>query len=177
MKKTLFWGICFLFIFIFAQAGTACDINFAGDYGISWTNEGFTTRLDPYVTEDGCTKSAYVVFKDYEGNVLGKGGPWTITGTDTVYYYVTINLQSPTPIEIYADLYEALGDVNSDASVDLQDTLLFLKGMTAIAAPGSMNPGADVNGDNKLCLEDAIYTLQIVSGLKEPVLEDTAYLF
>jgi hypothetical protein len=177
MKKTLFWGICFLFIFIYTQPVEACS-----PYISQWEKVScLDTDNDNYCEEfelgielvagNGCTNSVYVVFTDDTDNVLGKAGPWTITGTVPAYYYVTIyadwfNLQSPAYVLIMPNLYEALGDVNSDASVDLQDTLLFLKGMTAVAPHGTMNPGADANGDSRLCIEDALYTLQFISNLR-----------
>ena len=181
MKKTLYWGIGFLVIFIFAQAGTACYIDF-GDVGIvegtevdndhDFFYEQFDVRIN-LTAKDGCSYSVYVVFKDDTDNVLGEAGPWTVTGNDPTNHIVTIydnwfTLPAPDYVNIWMYLHPR-GDVNSDAAIDLQDTILFLKGLTAVAAPGAMNPGADANDDTKLNMEDAIYTLQILSGLKEPV--------
>jgi hypothetical protein len=58
------------------------------------------------------------------------------------------------------------GDVNSDETVDLEDTILILKLIAGIDTTEEINLGADVNDDGKISIEEVIYTLQVISGLK-----------
>ena len=52
----------------------------------------------------------------------------------------------------------ALGDVNNDISVDLADAVLLLKVLFGMDTGAELvEAGADVNGDGRIGLEDAIY--------------------
>ena len=52
----------------------------------------------------------------------------------------------------------ALGDVNNDISVDLADAVLLLKVLFGMDTGAELvESGADVNGDGRIGLEDAIY--------------------
>ena len=60
----------------------------------------------------------------------------------------------------------APGDINDDHSVDLSDAILSNQILCGITPAGSVHKGADVSGDGKIGPEEAIYVLQVVSGLK-----------
>jgi len=61
----------------------------------------------------------------------------------------------------------AAGDVNSSGSTpDLTDAILVLRILAGISVTEIINPNADVNGDNKISLEEVIYILQKVAGLR-----------
>ena len=57
------------------------------------------------------------------------------------------------------------GDINGDTVVDLADGILALKIMGGMD-PEDAKSNADVNGDDKIALQEAIYILQKVSGLR-----------
>ncbi len=63
-----------------------------------------------------------------------------------------------------------IGDINGDASVDLKDAILamrFLSGMQTegIRADYTVS-GVDVNGDGRLGMEEVLYILQKVAGIR-----------
>ena len=58
-----------------------------------------------------------------------------------------------------------LGDVNNDGTLDLADIILSLQVLSEIASP-SIDPRADVNGDAKIGLAEAVYGLQQAAGLR-----------
>ena len=58
------------------------------------------------------------------------------------------------------------GGINADVSVDLADAILALKVSVGISG-GDIYPDRDVNGDGKIGIEEALYILQKVSGLRE----------
>ena len=62
------------------------------------------------------------------------------------------------------------GDINDDGHVDLADVLLILRMMTGNSSDGLQMDyeasGADINGDKKAGLDEAIFILQSVAGMK-----------
>ena len=56
-----------------------------------------------------------------------------------------------------------LGDINSDGTVDLKDTIFILKIITRIDTTEEINLGGDVNEDEKIGIEELIYTIQVIS--------------
>ena len=62
---------------------------------------------------------------------------------------------------------DSKGDVNDDSSVDLADAILALQVMAGIEPSATAHKEADVNGDNKIGIEEVIYILQKVSELRE----------
>ncbi|MDA3832807.1 MAG: cadherin domain-containing protein [Spirochaetales bacterium] len=57
------------------------------------------------------------------------------------------------------------GDLNADDSVDLADAILALRVSVGISG-GDVYPDRDVNGDGRIGLEEVIYVLQKISGLR-----------
>ncbi|MEA3486082.1 MAG: dockerin type I domain-containing protein [Thermodesulfobacteriota bacterium] len=57
------------------------------------------------------------------------------------------------------------GDVDDSRDINLADAIIALKIMTGINSSES-HSGADVNGDGKIGLSEAIYILQKVSGVR-----------
>ena len=63
-----------------------------------------------------------------------------------------------------------MGDINNDGSVDLADLMVALQCLSGVDMSGMIRAdyagsGADVNGDNKVGMEEAVYILRYVSGL------------
>jgi hypothetical protein len=80
---------------------------------------------------------------------------------------LTVSGQGKSDTETQADCIRIASpdvDINKDRKVDLTDLLLALQ-ITANVAPPSARPEiADINGDMKTGLEEAVYILQFVSG-------------
>jgi hypothetical protein len=59
------------------------------------------------------------------------------------------------------------GDISNDLNIDLTDSILALQAMSGIVPSAPVYKQADVNGDGKVGIEEVIYTLQKVSGLRQ----------
>ncbi len=70
-----------------------------------------------------------------------------------------------------------IGDVNSDGQVDLADILICLQISAGAEAGGSALLEADVNGDHRINLMDAIFDMQWLSGITGPEEEWTADIY
>jgi serpin B len=60
------------------------------------------------------------------------------------------------------------GDIDGSGQVDLLDLVGALQVLTESAAAGPVNPGADVNGDQRLGMGEAIYILRKIAGIEAP---------
>ena len=58
------------------------------------------------------------------------------------------------------------GDVDNSGELDLIDAILCMKVVCGIDPGVALYAGADVNQDKKLGLEEAMYILQKISGLR-----------
>jgi len=94
------------------------------------------------------------------GTALGESfvpAPLPPTWQDKAGYVLNIDVLSIAP-----------GDVNGDGQVNLADVLLALRALTVQpAASSSALNQADVNGDLKIGLEELIFVLQKVAGLRQ----------
>ena len=59
------------------------------------------------------------------------------------------------------------GDVNNDKSVDLADLILALQLMSNMPAIPDVFEGADINDDGRIGIEEVLYILQFISGMRE----------
>ncbi len=57
------------------------------------------------------------------------------------------------------------GDINADGNVDIRDAMLALKILSGMN-PGYVYPGADINGDKRISIDEVFFILQTVSGAK-----------
>ena len=59
------------------------------------------------------------------------------------------------------------GDLNGDDIVDLADAILALRIVSGVDVSGeTINMGADVDGDDRIGLQEVLYILQEVAGLR-----------
>jgi hypothetical protein len=67
-------------------------------------------------------------------------------------------------------LMSSMGDLNGDTYVDLADAILAIQVMTVQSPAAVRNDyrtsGIDVNGDGRIGLQEAIYILQKVAGMR-----------
>ena len=75
------------------------------------------------------------------------------------------NRQTDIFVHKIQDIDAAPGDFNDDGEVDLADAILALK-VTAKIPSTTVSDEAEVSGDQKIGIEEVIYVLQKVSGLK-----------
>ncbi len=59
------------------------------------------------------------------------------------------------------------GDVDGSGSVDLKDTITVLQLGSGMTPSLMIDPDADINNDEKLGMEEAIFDLQVISALRE----------
>lgn len=58
------------------------------------------------------------------------------------------------------------GDVDNNETVELSDAILSLQVSAGIGSISTIHHGADVNGDNRIGIEESIYILQKVAGIR-----------
>jgi hypothetical protein len=64
------------------------------------------------------------------------------------------------------NLSDSHGDLNADCNVDLQDAIVALQIQSSIAPGIAVNMPGDVNADGKIGIEETVYILQSISGLR-----------
>jgi len=99
----------------------------------------------------------FAIDADGPGN-LAKGGLDAISdGADTTVFLITIlRLGSVEPPK---DIYVLMGNVNSDAKVDIADAIALLGYLFGGGPPPVCAKGADTNDDNKIDIADAVKIL------------------
>jgi len=93
------------------------------------------------------------------------------TYTDPGLYAVTLAVSWPegSDAETKSDYIKVSyipGDINDDGYVDLGDAVLALQVMSGTTSAGAVYKEADVNGDNKIGLEEVLYVMQKVTELR-----------
>ena len=61
---------------------------------------------------------------------------------------------------------EIKGAVNGDTVVDLADAIAVLHILSGIEIQFAVNPGADVDGNEKITMAEELFILQNISGLR-----------
>jgi len=64
------------------------------------------------------------------------------------------------------NLSDPQGDLDLDCTIDLEDAIIALQVMTGTASAAAVHIEADVNNDGKIGLQEVVYILQEVSGLR-----------
>ena len=65
------------------------------------------------------------------------------------------------------NLPDSQGDLNADCIVDLKDAVIALQIQSVITPSGAINLSADINGDGRIGMAEAIYILQKMSGIRQ----------
>ena len=102
----------------------------------------------PSISADG----SLVVFQSAASNLLTNLGD--------------ANRQTDIFVHKIQDIDAAPGDFDGDGDVDLTDAILALQVIAGMKPSSTVNKEADVNDDDKIGIEEVIYVLQKVSGLR-----------
>ncbi len=83
-----------------------------------------------------------------------------------------INIKEIPDVEIKITFFEGKqvsvipGDINDDKTIDLKDAIISLQIISGIIPNEIFNKASEVDGNNKIGLEEVICILQNISGLK-----------
>lgn len=64
------------------------------------------------------------------------------------------------------DIFKVAGDINQDGKMDLADLIISLKVLIGDDAIFQVHRWAAINGDAKIGLEESLYLMQVLSGLR-----------
>jgi len=130
---------------------------------ITWDPAGIAGNVGIFLSRDGG-----ITFETIAESTPNDGGfLWTATGPSSCNCVLKIEpIAGPgnTWVQGLFSIF-GTGDINFDLAVDLTDVILLLQITTGIAVDG-IQLEADVDGNGTLGLQDAIWTIQTVSGLR-----------
>jgi len=161
--------------FTLTQTGNQVTANINGNT-YTGTVSGETYTFSYSYPDDGGTTTETVTFV-LSSATSGTGTvTWTWTNGDGTY-----SCQGGSDFTVTKGPV-AKGDIDEDGDVDLADAVLALQVISGLNPSGIRSDyassGADVNGDNKIGIEEIIYTLQIISDMREEQTETgTQYLY
>jgi len=102
------------------------------------------------------------------GSLVYSNGPIAIDASSTLRFFavdVAGNVESPKQEEYVIDRV-LMGDVNHDGVIDNQDAILALQVLSGIDPVTAVYKEADINGDGKIALDEVLYILQAVAGVR-----------
>jgi len=144
---------------------SASDGLYTDEIHLSWGITPGAESYNVYFSESLEGEKAYI--NTFTGTTV------VLTGVEpdkTYFFWVSaINIVGESYLS-YADSgYAAAadilaGDINNDGSVNLKDAVLSLQPMALIDISGDLHLEADVNGDSRIGLEEAIHALRVISG-------------
>jgi len=142
---------------VFSQSGTTeVGVSNSGEGTLNWTAISSSSWLN--VIQGSTGTDAGTVSISYDAN---SGEPRT--GTVTISSDGATN--SPFTVEIRQDkIGGIMGDIDNNNAVDLADAIMALRVLAGITDLKVVI--ADVNGDNRIGLEEVVYILQKAAGLR-----------
>lgn len=137
-------------------------------------DEGFITGT----VSNACgmaIKDAMVRTTCSDSQITGSDGKYTLKespGTCTLIaeadgyqkFQTSVTIQKATETKLDIVMYLLLGNLNGDCNVDLKDAITGLRVMAGISC--TVHIQADVNKDGRIGLEEVIYILQKIAGLR-----------
>jgi hypothetical protein len=84
----------------------------------------------------------------------------------TIRFINLTNPQGNTTRKVDAIVVDRRGDVNGDYTVNLSDAISVLGFMAGVQPSGNLYTEADANGDDKIGVEEVLYILQKLAGLR-----------
>ncbi len=145
-------------------AGNVWDLS--GFFGTRGSISGVTMTLSTggTTTTDSSGNYSFTVSAGWSGTVTSSKSGYTFTPTSKSYTNVTATQHNQDYMA--TESTASPGDVNgSGGTPDLTDAILALQILAGLN-PSNVFVSADVNSNNKIGLEEVIYILQKVSGLR-----------
>jgi len=145
-------------------AGNVWDLS--GFFGTRGSISGVTMTLSTggTTTTDSSGNYSFKVSAGWSGTVTSSKSGYTFTPTSKSYTNVTATQHNQDYMA--TESTASPGDVNgSGGTPDLTDAILALQILAGLN-PSNVFVSADVNSNNKIGLEEVIYILQKVSGLR-----------
>lgn len=143
------------------------EITKVGEDDVSWIAETEDTWLTIIDGTPGFNNGTVIV--EYEGNISDpRDAVVTISETDASGGRKSATVYPPT---VVLRQEGTVADIDNSGMVDLKDAVLALKVLAgADVAEGMIRTdyiasGADVNGDNRIGLEEVFYALRAISGI------------
>ena len=149
------------------------------DPGVFETNEdteiaGILIGSDP----DGDTLTYSIVSNGSRGTATitdTASGAFTYSpaadeyGVDTFTFQVNDGSADSEPATVTVTIHPAVcpGDIDNSGIVNLVDALLALQIVTEKAGKGTFYKSADINGDGRISIEEAVFALQATAGLRD----------
>jgi len=102
------------------------------------------------------------------GSLVYSKGPIAIDASATLRFFAVDaagNVESLKQEQYVIDRV-LMGDVNHDGVVDNKDAILALKVLSGIDPVTAIYKEADINGDRKIALDEVLYILQTVAGVR-----------
>jgi hypothetical protein len=136
---------------ITAGAGEGGKIEPSGEIVVKDVVKGQTFTITP-------SENYHISDVLVDGRSLGKVSTYTFADVT----------ENHTITAVFEPVVQTLkGDLNDNGVVDLEDVILCLRILSGTEPEGTrISPSADVNGDGKISIEELIYILQKVSGLR-----------
>ncbi|GBC59491.1 hypothetical protein DENIS_0430 [Desulfonema ishimotonii] len=124
-----------------------------GSDAVGTLSPGQTSSQDASFSLPACAMPGtwYVLFVADADNAVSEGNE----NNNVASYQITVDDPSP-----------AAGDIDGSGGIDLSDAILVLRLMADIPVNADINTGADVNADHKIGMEEAVYILQEIAGLR-----------
>jgi len=135
------------------------QVSNTGQGEITWTAEADDSWLS--ITEFHNSNGGEIIV-NYEANSgVARTGRVTVLSSDAENSSESVEIRQEGKIS-------DPGDIDNNGTVNLKDLILILKilvGIQEINEGVSLNTG-DINGDNKIGLEEAVYALECASGIR-----------
>ena len=124
------------------------------------SNASMAYHYVDYLTEDWTTGESLF-------EVRGNSGLWSMSSRQTSLSNALVhNLYGDPSIQLIPS-FTFIGDIDGSGIVDLRDAILSLQIVSSLPPAESLYNEADVNGDNRIGLEETVYILQDISGQRE----------
>ena len=135
---------------------------------IVWDTQGLGTNVKISLSRQGGLDGSFEPIIESTPN--DGQYDWTITGPASVNCVIKIE-QADNPANWATEgLFVILvqkGDINNDATIDLQDAIIALQIAAGIDPSQNVYKTADVNGDEIIGIEEVIYIFEKVAGVRE----------
>ena len=134
---------------------------------IRWNTQSLGTNVKISLSRQGGKDASFETIIE---STLNNGQyDWAITRPTSVNCVIKIE-QADNPANWASDglfvITQLKGDINGDAAIDLTDAILALQIITGVVQGQNIDNASDVDGNNKIGMEEAVYILENISGTR-----------